>query len=136
MQKATNKVVELKPKDDREQWEIEFERCQHWIEKSLKYQDFYTIDDIEAKIRDGIAFLWPGKESAIVTEFVFFPKKKVLHILCIAGKYKEVEEIYMCIEEYAKKLGINKITGSGRKGWLRKVKHLGFKQENLISKEL
>jgi len=132
MEKATN-IVEFPKKDA---WEIEWERCKPLIQKAIEYQDFYTIDDIEDKIRSGMAFLWPGQESAIVTEFVLFPKKKILHILCIAGKYKEVEEIYMCIENYARQLEIDKITGSGRKGWLRKVKHLGFKQEPIISKEL
>ena len=134
MEKATNKVTPIKKEP--EEWEVQWQRCKSLIEKAIEYQDSYTIDDVEAKIRNGIALLWPGKETAIVTEFVVFPNKKVLHILCIAGKYEEVEEIYKSIENYAREIGIDKITGSGRKGWLRKVKHLGFKQEYMISKEL
>jgi len=134
MEKAINKVIPIKKEP--EEWEVQWERCKPLIEKAIEYQDSYTIDDVEAKIRNGIALLWPGKETAIVTEFVVFPNKKVLHILCIAGKYEEVEEIYKSIENYAREIGIDKITGSGRKGWLRKVKHLGFKQEYMISKEL
>ena len=134
MEKAINKVTPIKKEP--EEWEVHWQRCKPLIEKAVEYQDFYTIDDVEDKIRNGIALLWPGKETAIVTEFVVFPNKKVLHILCIAGKYEEVEEIYKSIENYAREIGIDKITGSGRKGWLRKVKHLGFKQEYMISKEL
>lgn len=134
MEKATNKVTPIKKEP--EEWEVQWERCKPLIEKAIEYQDSYTIDDVEAKIGNGIALLWPGKETAIVTEFVVFPNKKVLHILCIAGKYEEVEEIYKSIENYAREMGIDKITGSGLKGWLRKVKHLGFKQEYMISKEL
>lgn len=132
MEKATN-IVDLHKK---EPWEVQWDRCKPLIEKAIEYQDSYTINDVEDKIRNGIALLWPGKETAIVTEFVVFPRKKVLHILCIAGNYKEVEEIYKSIENHAREIGIDKITGSGRKGWLRKVKHLGFKQEYMISKEL
>lgn len=134
MEKAINKVTPIKKEP--EDWEIQWDRCKPLVEKAIKYQDSYTIDDVEAKIENGIALLWPGKETAIVTEFVVFPNKKVLHILCIAGKYEEVEEIYKSIENHAREIGIDKITGSGRKGWLRKVKHLGFKQEYMISKEL
>ena len=134
MEKAINKVIPIKKEP--EEWEVQWQRCKPLIEKAIEYQDSYTIDDVEAKIGNGIALLWPGKETAIVTEFVVFPNKKVLHILCIAGKYEEVEEIYKSIENYAREIGIDKITGSGRKGWLRKVKHLGFKQEYMISKEL
>jgi hypothetical protein len=134
MEKAINKVTPIKKEP--EEWEVQWQRCKPLIEKAVEYQDFYTIDDVEDKIRNGIALLWPGKETAIITEFAFFPKKKILHILCIAGKYEEVEKMLKSIENYAREIGINKITGSGRKGWLRKVKHLGFKQEYMISKEL
>ena len=134
--KSTIAETSLPPKSRKEDWEIEWDRCKHLIEKAIDYQDSYTINDVRDKIENGLALLWTGKNTAIVTEFVVFPKKKVLHILCIAGNYKEVEEMYKSIEDHARTIGINKITGSGRKGWLRKVKHLGFKQEHLISKEL
>ena len=69
MQKATNKVVELKTQE-KHPWEQEWTRCKPFIEKAVKYQDSYTIDDIEDKIRSGIFHLWPGKRSAYITEFV------------------------------------------------------------------
>ena len=91
MEKATNKVTPIKKEP--EEWEVQWERCKPLIEKAIEYQDSYTIDDVEAKIRNGIALLWQGKETAIVTEFVVFPNKKVLHILCIAVKSEEGAEI-------------------------------------------
>ena len=136
MQKATNKVVDLYPQQELEPWEIEWKRCKPLLVKAMKYQDTYTIDDIEDKIRNGIAFLWPGKESAMVTECVAFSQKNIMHILCASGKYEEIEQIYKCIEQHAKEIGINKITLIGRKGWFRKIKHLGFKPEYLVSKDL
>ena len=76
MQKAINTVIDLFPKEQLEPWEIEWKKCKPLLIKAMKYQDTYTINDIEDKIRNGIAFLWPGKESAMVTELILFPKSK------------------------------------------------------------
>ncbi len=45
-------------------WKEEWLRCKPYIVKAVKYQDAYTIDDIEDKIGEGIFLLWPGKNSA------------------------------------------------------------------------
>ena len=135
MQKATNKVVELKTQDQ-QPWEQEWARCKPYIEKAVKYQDYYTIDDIEDKIRTGIFHLWPGKRSAYITEFVLYPQVKALNLLFCGGNYKELEEMLPSIEAFAKAAGIKRLYGGGRKGWIRKIKHLGFETEYLIRKDL
>ena len=135
MQKATNTVVDIQ-EAKREPWEIEWDRCKPWLEKAMKYQDTYTIDDIKDKIRNGIALLWPGKKSAMVTEIIPFPQMLSMNILVFAGNFKEFEEMFKHIETYAKKAGIKRLYGGGRKGWIRKAKHLGIKQEVLLSKDL
>ena len=136
MQKATNTVVELHPKEQREPWEIEWERCKPYIAKAVKYQDSYTIDDIEDKIRHGIFHLWPGKKSAYITEFVIYPQVKAMNLLFCGGNYEELEEMLPSIEAFAKAAGIKRLYGGGRKGWIRKIKHLGFETEYLIRKDL
>ena len=135
MQKATNKVVELKTQE-KQPWEQEWARCKPFIEKAVKYQDSYTIDDIEDKIRSGIFHLWPGKRSAYITEFVLYPQVKALNLLFCGGDYKELEQMLPSIEGFAKAAGIKRLYGGGRKGWIRKIKHLGFKTEYLIRKDL
>ena len=135
MQKATNKVVELKTQE-KQPWEQEWARCKPLIEKAVKYQDSYTIDDIEDKIRSGIFHLWPGKRSAYITEFVLYPQVKALNLLFCGGDYKELEQMLPSIEGFAKAAGIKRLYGGGRKGWIRKIKHLGFKTEYLIRKDL
>jgi hypothetical protein len=99
------------------EWQEQWQRCKPYIEKAVKYQDSYTIDDIEDKIREGLFHLWPGERSAIVTQFVLFPQMKGLNILFCGG-------------------GIKRLYGGGRKGWIRKLKHLGFEKEYLIKKDL
>ena len=135
MQKATNKVVELKTQE-KQPWEQEWARCKPFIEKAVKYQDSYTINDIEDKIRSGIFHLWPGKRSAYITEFVLYPQEKALNLLFCGGDYKELEQMLPSIEAFAKAAGIKRLYGGGRKGWIRKIKHLGFKTEYLIRKDL
>ena len=40
------------------------------------------------------------------------------------------------IELFAKEHECKYLTGGGRKGWLRKLQHLGFEQEYMVKKEL
>tara|TARA_R110000751_G_scaffold17054_1_gene53184 strand:- start:4891 stop:5286 length:396 start_codon:yes stop_codon:yes gene_type:complete len=120
----------------KEDWEIQWEKCKPLIEKAVKYQDAYTIEYIEDKIKNGTALLWPGKESAFITEVVVYPNYHVLNILCFSGNYDEFEKMYPTIENFAKEIKAKKLIAGGRKGWLRKIKHLGWKQDNYISKEI
>ena len=131
MQKVTNNVVDFKPT-----WEMEWDRCKPWIEEALKYQDSYTIDHVEDKISKGLFHLWAGKESALVTEFVIFPKHKVLNLLFCGGDYNELTEMLPSIEAFAKAAECKRLYGGGRKGWSKKLKHLGFEEEHMIRKEL
>ena len=131
MQKETNNVVDLKP-----EWEMQWNRCKHWIEDALEYQDSYTIDHVEDKISRGLFHLWAGKRSALVTEFVIFPNHKVLNLLFCGGDYNELVEMLPSIEAFAKAAECKRMYGGGRKGWSRKLKNLGFDEEHMIRKEL
>ncbi len=135
MQKATNKVVDIQ-QVKKEPWEVEWDRCKPYIAKAVKHQDSYTIDDIEDKIRQGIFHLWPGKKSAYITEFVIYPQLKAMNVLFCGGDYKELEAMLPSIEAFAKQAGIQRLYGGGRKGWTRKLKHLGFKQDYIVRKDL
>jgi|TARA_R100001163_G_scaffold60868_1_gene50480 hypothetical protein len=131
MQKVTDNVVDFKP-----EWEMQWIRCKPYIEEALRYQDSYTIDHVEDKISNGLFHLWAGKESALVTEFVIFPKHKVLNLLFCGGDYNELVEMLPSIEAFARAAECKRLYGGGRKGWSRKLKHLGFEEEHMIRKEL
>ena len=131
MQKVTDNVVDFKP-----EWEMQWIRCKPYIEEALKYQDSYTIDHVEDKISNGLFHLWAGKESALVTGFVIFPKHKVLNLLFCGGDYNELVKMLPSIEAFARAAECKRLYGGGRKGWSRKLKHLGFEEEHMIRKEL
>ena len=68
-------------------------------------------------------------KSVLVTKFI----NKVMK----DGKKSLARKIvYNSIEKFAKKAGIKRLYGGGRKGWIRKTKPLGIKQEVLLSKDL
>jgi hypothetical protein len=123
-------------KKETKDWKTEWDRCKPYIAKAVKYQDAYTIDDIEDKIRQGRFYLWTGEKSAMITEFVVFPQFTGLNLIFCGGSYEELEKMLESIEIFAKNLGIKKLYGGGRKGWTRKLKKLGFEQEYLIKKDL
>ena len=131
MQKVTDNVVDFKP-----EWEMQWIRCKPYIEDAIQTQDSYTIKDVEDKISNGLFHLWAGKESALVTEFVIFPKHKVLNLLFCGGDYNELVEMLPSIEAFAKAAECKRMYGGGRKGWSRKLKNLGFEEEHMIRKEL
>ena len=114
MEKATN-IVEFPKKDA---WEIEWNRCKHWIAKALEHQDSYTINDVEDKIRHGLFHLWTGKRSAMVTEFVIFPQNKAMNLLLCGGDYTELEEMLPSLEAFARAAECKRLYGGGRKGTL------------------
>ena len=131
MQKVTDNVVDFKP-----EWEMQWIRCKPYIEEAIETQDSYTIKDVEDKISNGLFHLWAGKKSALVTEFVIFPKHKVLNLLFCGGDYNELVEMLPSIEAFARAAECKRLYGGGRKGWARKLKHLGFEEEHMIRKEL
>ena len=124
------------PQQSKEDWEVEFDRLEHHIIRALKHQDMYNLTDIKEKIGQGMFHIWPGKNSVMITEFVEYPRVKVMNLIFCAGDYKELESMLPSFEQFAKHFGCKRIYGGGRKGWLRKIKHLGFEQEYLVRKEL
>ena len=124
-----------KPQSDKENvWEW----CKPLIEKCLKYQDMYNIGDVEQGIIDNKFQLWPhpSKQSVFVTEIVSYPRLTGMNLLFCAGKYEELEEILPSIITFCKRIGGKRLWGGGRPGWSRAAKNLGFKKENIISKDL
>ncbi|MAE54550.1 MAG: hypothetical protein CMK23_01005 [Porticoccaceae bacterium] len=118
------------------EWQEQWEHAKPFIEKAVAVQDLYTIDDVADKIGDGSFLLWPGTRSAMITEFVDFPQKKICNLLFCGGDYEELEAITNHVEIFAKRMGCSALYGGGRPGWARKIKHLGWKPEYVIRKDI
>jgi len=108
----------------------EFERCWPWIEDSLKFVAFkgkngellltHEKKHVWERLVNGKTFLWPGKECVILTEFHVTPTGlKAHHTWLAGGNLQEIKEMMPIIEEWGRKRGCLRQTGSGRRGWLR-----------------
>lgn len=110
--------------EDRSQWI----RCRHWIEAALPYaRGTHTIEDIEAGIESGQFVFWAGRRSAIITEILHYPRKRVLHYFLIGGDLRElVEFMEPRITAWAKENGCSAVSGAGRAGFERVFAKSGF----------
>lgn len=92
----------------------------------------HNEDDILVAIYSGKAVLWVSDDmkGAIVTEFVTAPRMKTLHYWLVGGQMEAVLSLEPRIEEFAKKNGCTMTTATGRKGWVRALKH--WKESSVV----
>ena len=116
----------------------EFIRCRDYIEAALEYtKGTHTIQDIWDGIVTGNFQFWPGEKSAVVTEIQIYPQAKVMHIFLAGGDLEELLEMEKSVRAYAKTIGCNSMSISGRRGWLRIFERDGWKEVcTTIAKEL
>ena len=140
MTAATN-VVSL---DDARQ-RAEFERCWPWLRASLEVNAFrhdgklwftHNKDHVWERIATGKAIFWPGKECVVITEFYTTPTGLVSHHNWLAGgKLDEIVAMMPAIEDYGRKHGAHRQTGSGRRGWLKAFdgyREIGVRKEKSL----
>lgn len=93
---------------------------------------------MEAKIAAGEAVFWPGERSAIVTEFIDYPRHKALHFWLSGGDMDElVERMQPIIEAWGRALGCTHSGVAGREGWKRVLNAKGYRERvTILTKEL
>lgn len=96
----------------------------------------YRIEEVDEKVLGLKWALWKGKDSAILTELWENDFGPVLTICYAGGEMDEVLRMYDVIEQAARGMGCIKIYIMGRPGWKRVMETRGYKDENMISKEL
>lgn len=90
--------------------------------------------DICRKALNNQAQIWviqdeEGIKNVTVTEILQYSQHKTLHIITTTGDgWKEYKEEHKELEKYAKDIGAVAIEMWGRKGWLRKLEPMGYKE--------
>lgn len=112
--------------EDRSQWE----RCKEWIASALPYaRGTYTIEDVEDGIAKGRLIFWAGARSAVITEILNYPRKKVLHYFLLGGELDElIHFMEPRITAWAKSQGCTAVSGAGRPGFERAFAKSGFER--------
>lgn len=101
----------------------DLQKCEHFLEPALEYDDCHEMQDIADAIADGSMQLWSGTNGAMVTQVQDYPRKRVLHVWWAGGELQTILELIPHIEQFAKDIGCKKITCTGRRGWERVFKH-------------
>ena len=116
----------------------QFHARRKYIEDALEYaKGTHTLDDIWNGIVDGTFQFWPGDKSAIITEVQIYPQKKTMHIFLAGGDLNELLEMEKSVRAFAKTIGCNSMSISGRRGWLRIFERDGWQEVcTTIAKEL
>lgn len=108
----------------------EWKRCEPWIEAALEYAGgSHTIEDVERGILAGRFALVPLERSALVLERVDYPQYRALHVFLAGGELSEIKAYFdHQLPEIARANGCKKMTISGRRGWVRALKDIGFSE--------
>jgi hypothetical protein len=110
----------LNPDGTMPEWAEQFVRCSKWIEDALKYSaGTHSIYDILDAVACNQMQLWPGEKSAVITEIVVHPQKKMLHLALAGGNLEELSVMAHSIHAFAKHIEADGITIAGRRGWAR-----------------
>jgi hypothetical protein len=112
-------------------WLQEWQRCRPWIEAALHYcHETHTIEDIEDGLARNQYVLWPGRQSAVITEIWQYPQARFLHIPWAGGDLDELREmVKRLLRPYAYLMGCSRITITGRRGWERALKPDGWQAD-------
>lgn len=111
---------------------------------SDKLSTFYSLQDLRDMIASGesFGFYQPDSGYAGVMDIISHPSRKILYVHH-GGKddstegtidYEEMDRFF---QDVCKAFGCSLIQVEGRRGWERKVKHLGYQLETInIFKEV
>lgn len=116
----------------------EWNRCRGWIEAALEHTGgTHTIDDVREAIEARQAFVLAGKRSALVCEVQTFPRLQSFHVWLAGGDLAELRSSQPQLEDYARRLGCSRISIAGRRGWVRAIEDLGYREKyTTIVKEI
>lgn len=103
----------------------------HWRDRFAEGMDkrFYPIDYLDGLILCGHAFLWIGRDAAIVAEVKQYPGgAKVIAGLVAAGSMDEiVNELIPQAEIWGLNHGCTHAMIESREGWSRALKPMGYR---------
>ena len=90
------------------------------IEAALAYsKGTHTLDDVAIMVGAGMLSLVVGRGCAMLTEVQNYPRIRVLNVFAAGGDLAGLLELENGLLNLAKEKGCQRVTETGRKGWLR-----------------
>lgn len=97
------------------------------IMEAVDYADgTHDEADLLNGIRQGDFHLWVGERSAVLTEFVEYPRLRALRFFLAGGDLGELREMEAVIASKARGWGVKRLEIGGRPGWKRALP--GYRQ--------
>ena len=94
-----------------EEMRARFERSLQWAGPT------HTVENVLERVREGRAQFWHSDDGAIVSEVVEFPLVKTINFWLIAGTLPGCVALEPRVLEFARDVGCEVATGTGRPGW-------------------
>jgi len=88
----------------------------------------HDYDDLVAMVMVGRLKLWAFENSFALSEVIAYPKQKHYHVFLAGGRLDDFVKATPQVLREARQLGCARITETGRLGFLRKLKNVGFKE--------
>jgi len=106
------------------------------MEKAAKYTyGRYTVDDIYDSIKEHGYQLWVAYEDetilgAVATQFITYPKRKVLSMTFCGGTqlHQWKDPMLALLQRFAADMSCDGIEATARKGWAKIFKSDGYKE--------
>lgn len=106
------------------------------LEKALKYDHGgASFDEVKEAILAEDMQLWvnPERTYVMVTEIVNYPGKRVVNVFLTSGSIDDIKAVFPQLQEMARAVGAQGIECSGRRGWIRALSGLGFREVSTIA---
>ena len=119
-------------------WQKELERCKKYLAPVFDKFDTYNWVDVVENVRQGRWYLLTLPNSALLIEFLEYPRKRVLYVLAAGGKLEEIIKSESDVISIAKAKDCDSIEVRGRLGFEKITKNIkGWKKQyTVISKNL
>ena len=119
-------------------WEKELKRCKKYLLPVFKKFDTYNWSDVVENVRQGRWYLLTLPNSALLIEFLEYPRKRVLYVQAAGGKLEEIIKSESDVKSIGKARKCDSIEVRGRLGFEKITKNIkGWKKQyTVISKNL
>ena len=119
-------------------WQQELERCKKYLLPVFDKFDTYNWEDVVENVRQARWYLLALPNSALLIEFLEYPRKRILYVLAAGGKLEEIVKAESDVISIAKSKECNSIEVRGRLGFEKVTSKIkGWKKQyTVISKEL
>ena len=119
-------------------WQQELERCKKYLLPVFDKFDTYNWGDVVENVRQARWYLLALPNSALLIEFLEYPRKRILYVLAAGGKLEEIIKAESDVISIAKSKECDSIEIRGRLGFEKVTSKIkGWKKQyTVISKKI